>query len=64
MAFEHEGSRWRAWLHAVRNSAAAERAKEELRRERGEGLQPETLEMAEYVLVLASLGPGVRRRKP
>lgn len=58
VAFEHEGTRWRAWLHAVRKSAAAaERAKEELRQERGEGLQPDTLEMAEYVVVLASLPP-------
>lgn len=58
VAFEHEGRRWRGWLHAVRKSAAAaERAQEELRRERGEGLQPETLEMAEYVVVLASLEP-------
>ena len=58
VAFEHEGRRWRAWLHAVRKSAAAaQRAKEELRRERGEGLQPETLEMAEYVVVLVSLEP-------
>jgi IS4 transposase len=46
------------WLHAVRKSAAAaERAKEELRWERGEGLQPETLGLAEYVVVLASLEP-------
>jgi hypothetical protein len=58
VAFEHEATRWRVWLHAVRKSAAAaERAKEDLRRERGQGLQPETLEMAEYVVVLSSLDP-------
>jgi hypothetical protein len=54
--FEEEGRRWPVWLHAVRKSAeAAQHAKEELRQERGESLQPETLEMAEYVLVLTSL---------
>lgn len=58
VAFEEAGQRWTVWLHAVRKStAAAERAKEELRRERGEGLQPETLELAEYVVVLTSLSP-------
>jgi Transposase DDE domain len=57
--FEAEGCRWPVWLHAVRKStAAAERAKEELRRERGEGLQPATLELAEYVVVLCSLSPA------
>ena len=56
--FEHEGQIWPVWLHAVRKSAAAaERAKEQLRKERGEGLQPETLELAEYVVVLTSLDP-------
>jgi hypothetical protein len=56
--FEEQGRQWPVWLHAVRKSAAAaERAKEELRRERGEGLQPETLEMAEYVVVLTSFNP-------
>jgi len=58
VAFEEAGRRWSVWLHAVRKSAAAaERAKEELRRERGTGLQPETLELAEYVVVLSSLAP-------
>jgi hypothetical protein len=58
VAFEHEARRWKVWLHAVRKStAAAERAKEELRRERGEGLQAETVELAEYVVVLTSLTP-------
>jgi hypothetical protein len=48
------------WLHAVRKSAtAAEKAKEELRKERGEGVQAQTLELAEYVVVLTSLNPKV-----
>ena len=56
VSFQEEERQWPVWLHAVRKSAeAAQRAKEELRRERGEGLQPETLEMAEYVVVLSSL---------
>jgi hypothetical protein len=56
--FEHEEQTWAVWLHAVRKSAAAaERAKEQLRKERGEGLQPQTLELAEYVVVLTSLPP-------
>jgi hypothetical protein len=54
--FEHEGRAWDVWLHAVRKSiAAAEQAKEELRKERGAALQPQTLELAEYVVVLTSL---------
>ena len=58
VAFEAEGRRWLVWLHAVRKSAeAAARAKEELRRERGEEVQPQTLELAEYVVVLSSLSP-------
>jgi hypothetical protein len=58
--FEWEGRRWEVWLPAVRKSAAAaERAKEELRKERGAGLQPQTLELAEYVVVLTSLNPQV-----
>ena len=58
VAFEEAGRQWPVWLHAVRKSAAAaERAKEELRRERGESLQPETLELAEYVVVLTSFSP-------
>jgi IS4 transposase len=57
--FESEGHTWAMWLHAVRKSAAAaERAKEELRQERGEGLQAQTLELAEYVVVLTSLRPA------
>ena len=56
--FAEAGRAWTVWLHAVRKSAAAaERAKEELRQERGEGLQPQTLELAEYVMVLTSLPP-------
>jgi hypothetical protein len=56
--FQWEGRTWVAWLHAVRKSAAAaEQAKEELRRERGAGLQPQTLELAEYVVVFTSLSP-------
>src|ERR1022692_668458 len=56
--FEWEGRTWAVWLHAVRKSAAAaEHAKEELRRERGQGLQPQTLELAEHVVVLTSLPP-------
>jgi IS4 transposase len=58
--FEQEGRQWDVWLHAMRKSAAAaEQAKEELRKERGEGLQPQTLELAEYVVVLTSLDPKV-----
>jgi len=56
--FEWEGKVWVVWLHAVRKSAAAAaQAKAELRRERGEGIQPQTLELAEYVVVLTSLNP-------
>jgi IS4 transposase len=40
-----------------KSAAAAEQAKEELRKDRGEGLQPQTLELAEYVVVLTSLNP-------
>ncbi len=58
--FEWEGRHWDVWLHAVRKSvAAAEHAKEELRKERGAGLQPQTLELAEYVVVFTSLQPQV-----
>jgi hypothetical protein len=60
VAFEEQGQRWELWLHAVRKSTeAAQRAKQELRRERGDGLQPDTLELAEYVVVLCSLSPEV-----
>lgn len=56
--FEWEGRTLGMWLHAIRKSAAAaQQAKEELRKERGPGLQPQTLEMAEYVMVLTSLNP-------
>jgi hypothetical protein len=56
--FEHEGRFWDVELHAVRKSAAAaEQAREGLRQERGAGLQPQTLELAEYVVVLTSLNP-------
>lgn len=58
VSFAFEGRVWPVWLHAVRKSAAAaERAKQELKRERGQTLQPETLELAEYVVVLTSLSP-------
>jgi hypothetical protein len=58
--FQSEGRNWDVWLHAVRKStAAAQHAKEELRRERGAGVQPQTLELAEYVAVLTSLNPQV-----
>lgn len=60
VGFEWEKRTWAVWLHAVRKSTeAAERAKEELCRERGESVQPETLELAEYVFVLSSLSPEV-----
>jgi hypothetical protein len=56
--FEQEGRAWDVWLHAVRKSAAAaEQAREELRQERGAGLQPQTLALAAYVVVLTSLHP-------
>ena len=56
--FAFDRQTWPVWLHAVRKSAAAaEQAKEELRKDRGEGLQPQTLELAEYVVVLTSLNP-------
>jgi hypothetical protein len=58
VAFEAEGRRWKVWLHAVRKSAAAtQRAQDTLRRERGDSLQPETLELAAYVVVLTSFSP-------
>lgn len=57
--FDADEHRWPVWLHGVRKStAAAERAKRLLREERGKTLQPETLELAEYVAVLASLPPA------
>ena len=57
--FHGEGRDWEVWLHSVRKSAAAaQHAKEELRKERGPGIQPQTLELAEYVVVLTSLSPG------
>jgi hypothetical protein len=56
--FESDGRTWVVWLHAVRKSAtAAEKAKEELRKERGQAVQAQTLELAEYVVVLTSLNP-------
>ena len=56
--FECDQQTWGVWLHAVRKSAAAaERAKEQLRKERGKEIQPQTLELAEYVVVLTSLNP-------
>ena len=60
MQFESDGQTWAVWLHAVRKSAAAaQQAKEDLRKERGEGLHPRTLELAEYVVVLTPLSPQV-----
>jgi len=57
-SFEHQERRWGVWLHAVRKSAAAaERTKQALRKEYGAGVQPQTLELAEYVVVLTSLKP-------
>lgn len=54
--FEWESHTPVMWLHAVRKSAtAALQAKEELRKERGQGIQAQTLELAEYVMVLTSL---------
>ncbi|MDE8347522.1 MAG: IS4 family transposase [Acidocella sp.] len=56
--FEAESRARPVWLHAVRKSAvAAQQTREELRRERGQGLQAATLELAEYVMVLTSLHP-------
>jgi Transposase DDE domain len=56
--FEYQERRWGVWLHAVRKStAAAERTKQALRKEYGAGVQPQTLELAEYVVVLTSLKP-------
>jgi Transposase DDE domain len=50
--------RWPVWLHAVRKSEeAAQRAKKRSRQERGRSLQPSTLELAEYIMVLTSLPP-------
>ena len=54
--FEFEQRSWPVWLHAVRKSAAAaQHAKEALRKEHGAGVQAPTLELAEYVLT--SLSP-------
>jgi hypothetical protein len=59
VVFEQDQRPWPVWLHAVRKSvSAAERAKERLRKEHGSGVQPQTLEMAEYVVVLTSLSPA------
>ena len=56
--FEYQERTWGVWLHAVRKSAAAAaHAKEALRKEHGAGVQPQTLELAEYVVVLTSLDP-------
>ena len=58
--FEYQGRIWSVWLHAVRKSAAAaEHAKEALRKEHGASVQPQTLELAEYVVVLTSLNRRV-----
>jgi hypothetical protein len=56
--FEYQERAWGVWLHAVRKSAAAvEHAQEALRKEHGASVQPQTLELAEYVVVLTSLDP-------
>jgi hypothetical protein len=57
--FEHEAKVWPVWLQAVRKSAvAAEQAKARLRKEHGQAVQAQTLELAEYVVVLTSLDPA------
>lgn len=57
--FEQEKRTWPLWLHALRKSAAAaQKAKERLRKEHGSGVQEQTLELAEYVVVLTSLRPA------
>ena len=40
-----------------KSEAAAQRAKQRLRKERGSHVRAETLELAEYILVLTSLPP-------
>ena len=65
VCFEHQQRRWLRWLPRHRKSAAAaQKAKEELRRERGQSLQPPTLELAEYVVVLTSLTPEEMAAQP
>jgi hypothetical protein len=54
----HSRRRWPVWLHALRKSQeAAQRAKKRLRKERGIHVRADTLELAEYILVLTSLPP-------
>jgi hypothetical protein len=56
--FEFQGRRWPLWLCAVRKSRTAiEQAHTRLRQERGAKVGAQTLEWAEYVLVLTSLAP-------
>ena len=56
--FEYQERTWPVWLHAVRKSAtAAQHAKDAARKEYGAALQAQTLELAEYVVVLTSLSP-------
>jgi Transposase DDE domain len=56
--FQYQDRTWAVWLHAVRKSAAAaQRAKETLRKEHGADVQAQTLELGEYVVVLTSLNP-------
>lgn len=59
VVFEHEGAWHRARLCAIRKSkAATERARRALEKKSGTNqttLQPETLEMAEYIVILTSL---------
>jgi hypothetical protein len=58
--FQYEERTWPVWLHAVRKSAtAAQHAKEAARKEYGAGVQAQTLELAEYVVVVTSLSPQV-----
>jgi len=59
VSFQAQERLWPSWLHAVRKSAlAAQGAKERLRKEHGPGVQEQTLEWAEYVVVLTSLPPS------
>ena len=58
VCFQSEGRAWDLWLCAVRKSRPAiEQAHARLRAEHGPKVRPQTLEWAEYVLVLSSLSP-------
>lgn len=66
VAFEASGKTYFARLCAVRKSAAAaERARQRIRRharERKKEARPETLELAEYIFVLTTLPPDISAR--